>query len=289
MTIKEICTSKTSRNIVLIAILLNAVTLGLETSQYLLGKFGTFLYLCDKIFLAIFTVEIAAKIYAFRTDYFKDPWNLFDFVIVAIAYVPTSGPLTVFRSLRILRVLLVISFLPRLRLIVQSLLYALPGIGWISLLMIIIFYIFAVMATKLFGSAFPEWFGDLGESFFTLFQIMTLESWAMGLVRPISQQFPYAFLFFVPFVLISSFVVLNVFIAIIVNGMSDTRKILENTFETDTNDNFQDMNGNISAEHEVNKLKMEFAHLRENLTRIEQHLNLMAEKTVKEQQTRKTR
>lgn len=123
------------------------------------------------------------------------------------------------RSLLILKVLLLISFLPKLRIIVQFLILPLPNIDWISLLLILIFYVFAVIATTLFGSSFESWLGILGDSFFTLFQIMTLESWAMGIVRPICEIYPYAWLFFIPFVLISTFVILNVLITVIVNGM----------------------------------------------------------------------
>ena len=133
------------------------------------------------------------------------------------------GWLTVLRSMRVLRVLRLISGIPRLRVIVQSLLLSLPSIGWISLLMLVLFYTFAVMATKLFGAAFPEWFGSLGATFFTLFQVMTLESWAMGIARPVMEAFPYAYLFFIPYVLLSAFIVLNVFIAIIIGGMDDAR------------------------------------------------------------------
>ena len=149
--------------------------------------------------------------------------NIFDFIIVGISFVPSVGWLTVLRSMRVLRVLRLISGLPRLRLIVQSLLLSLPSIGWITLLMLVIFYTFAVMATKLFGPTFPDWFGTIGATFFTLFQIMTLESWAMGIARPVMEAFPHAYLFFVPYVLLSAFIILNAFIAIIISGMNDAR------------------------------------------------------------------
>ena len=109
--------------------------------------------------------------------------------------------------------------LPRLRFIVEALLHAVPGISSIAGLMLLLFYVFAVMATGLFGEAFPQWFGSIGASMYTLFQIMTLESWSMGIVRPVMEQYPYAWLFFVPFILIATFTMLNLFIGIIVDTM----------------------------------------------------------------------
>jgi voltage-gated sodium channel len=118
-------------------------------------------------------------------------------------------------------VLRLVTRLPKLKVIVESVLYSLPSIGWISLLLLIIFYIFSVLVTTLFGSSFEDWFGSIGASLYTLFQILTLESWSMGIVRPVMEEFPYAFMIFVPFILITSFIVLNVFIGVIVNSMSE--------------------------------------------------------------------
>ena len=98
---------------------------------------------------------------------------------------------------------------------------AVPGIGAIAGLMGILFYVGAVMATTLFGERFPEWFGSLGKSLYTLFQVMTLESWSMGIVRPVMEAYPNAWLFFVPFILVSAFVMLNLFVAVIVDTMSN--------------------------------------------------------------------
>ena len=208
---------------ILFVICINAITLGLETSTELVKATGPLLEIADNIALAIFVVELVCKILALGTKFFKDAWNIFDFIIVGISFVPSVGWLTVLRSMRVLRVLRLISGLPRLRLIVQSLLLSLPSIGWITLLMLVIFYTFAVMATKLFGPTFPDWFGTIGATFFTLFQIMTLESWAMGIARPVMEAFPHAYLFFVPYVLLSAFIILNAFIAIIISGMNDAR------------------------------------------------------------------
>ncbi len=215
--------SSKAQNFIIGLILLNAVTLGMSTSAYMRENFGTALNIFENVALAIYTVELGLKVLALRQKFFKSSWNLFDLFIVAIAYVPAVGPLSVLRSLRVLRVMRLITAIPRLRAIVRSLALSLPSIGWISFLLFLVFYIFAVMATLLFGKVFPDWFSTLGESYYTLFQVLTLESWSMGIVRPVMEKFPYAWLFFVPFILLTSFVVLNVFIAVIVGAMSDVR------------------------------------------------------------------
>jgi voltage-gated sodium channel len=200
-------------------IVINAVTLGLETSPAVMSRAGSLLLMLDQLILGVFVVEISAKLYAYRARFFRDPWNVFDFLIVAIALVPASGPLAVLRALRILRVLRLISMVPRLRFVVESLLHAIPGIASIAALLVLLYYVFAVMATGLFGSDHPAWFGTLGKSMYTLFQIMTLESWSMGIARPVMETHPYAWLFFIPFILVATFTMLNLFIAIIVNTM----------------------------------------------------------------------
>lgn len=207
------------QKIIIALILINAVTLGMETSPTLMAQFGTLLHLLDRLILSVFVVEIAIKLTAFGWRFFRNPWNVFDFIIVGIALVPASGPLAVLRALRVLRVLRLISMMPRLRLVVEALLLAVPGILSIAGLMLLLFYVAAVMATGLFGAQFPEWFGNIGASMYTLFQVMTLESWSMGIVRPVMEAYPYAWIFFIPFILIATFTMLNLFIAIIVNTM----------------------------------------------------------------------
>lgn len=164
------------------------------------------------------------KLAAFGPRFFRSGWNVFDFLIVAISLTPASGPLAILRSLRILRVLRLLSSVKRLRMLVESLMQALPGIGWTAALLLMMFYIFAVMGTELFGEAFPQWFGSLGASIYSLFQIMTLESWSMGIARPVMEVYPLAWIFFVPFILISSFMVLNLFIAIIVSATQEVHE-----------------------------------------------------------------
>ncbi|TCH98843.1 ion transporter [Roseococcus sp. SYP-B2431] len=204
-------------------ILLNAVSLGLETSEATMARIGPELELLDDILLWLFTAELGLRIYAFRGRFFRDPWGLFDLVVVGIAWLPGSGPLSVLRALRVLRVLRLISVVPSLRHVVEAMLGALPGMGSIVLLMALIFYVFAVMATKLFGAAMPEQFGSLGGSLFTLFQLMTLDDWA-NIVKPAMEAVPYALVFFLPFIILSTFVVLNLFIGVIVDSIQTLRE-----------------------------------------------------------------
>jgi voltage-gated sodium channel len=206
---------------ILVVIAVNAVVLGLETSADLMGEMGSLLVTLDHIALTIFVVEILIKLFAHRLAYFRDPWNLFDFTIVSIALLPANEGLGVLRALRVLRAFRLISMVPKMRLVVQAFLKAIPGMGSIMLLMILVFYVFAVMATHLFGGAFEAWFGSVGKSLYSLFQIMTLESWSMGIVRPVMQEFPFAWAFFIPFILVTTFAVLNLFVAIVVNSMQE--------------------------------------------------------------------
>jgi voltage-gated sodium channel len=207
------------QSLILWVIVLNAITLGLETSPAVMRQAGDLLHVIDRLILTIFVVEIVLKLYAERGRFFGSGWNVFDFLIVAIALVPDTGAFAVLRTLRVLRLLRLVNKLPRLRRIVESMLRAIPSIGWLSLLLMLIFYIFAVMGTTLFGAAFPDWFGSLGASLYTLFQVMTLESWSMGIARPVMEQFPAAPLFFIPFILIATYSMLNLFIAVVVSTM----------------------------------------------------------------------
>lgn len=204
---------------ILALILVNAVILGLETSPALMAAWGPALLALDKAILAVFVVEIAARLYVHRGAFFRDPWSVFDFAVVAIALVPASGPFAVLRALRVLRVLRVLTIVPSMRRVVGGLLAAIPGLGSIAAVLALIFYVFAVIATKLFGASFPDWFGTIGRSLYTLFQVMTLESWSMGISRPVMDVYPYAWLFFIPFILIATFTMLNLFIGIIVSAM----------------------------------------------------------------------
>lgn len=210
---------------VLIAlILLNALVLGLESYPDLASRWGGILALIDRIILAVFVLEIGVRIAAHRLAFFRDPWSVFDFVVVGIALIPASGPFSVLRALRVLRVMRLISMVPSMRRVATGLLTAIPGLVSVVGIIAVILYVSAVMATKLFGAQFPQWFGTLGESAYTLFQIMTLESWSMTIARPVMEVFPYAWMFFVVYILVSTFTMLNLFIAVVVNAMQQEQR-----------------------------------------------------------------
>ncbi|MGO1119574.1 ion transporter [Rhodovibrionaceae bacterium A322] len=215
----DLITNRRFQLAVTLLIVINAITLGLETSASMMASHGDLLLALDKGILAIFVLELALKIFVYGRNFHRDPWNLFDFIVVGVALIPAAGPLSVLRAFRILRVMRLVSVVPSMRRVVTALLGAIPGMGSVVALLGLLFYVFSVIATKLYGATFPDWFGSIGESAYSLFQIMTLESWSMGIVRPVMEAFPFAWVFFVPFILITSFAVLNLFIAIIVNAM----------------------------------------------------------------------
>lgn len=204
-------------------IILNSITLGLETDSEMMANYGKLLTAIDKIILVAFSFELSMKIYAKGIHFFRFGWNIFDFVIVFISWIPASGPLSILRALRILRVFRLFSVVPQMRKVVAALLHSLPGMFSVAMILVLIFYVCAVLSTSIFGHHpdvnMHEWFGSISRSLYTLFQVMTLESWSMGIVRPTMLIFPHAWVFFVPFIIITSFAVLNLFIGIIVDAM----------------------------------------------------------------------
>lgn len=200
-------------------IIFNAITLGLSTSTWVDERFGGLLATVDRIVITIFVIEIALKLYAYGWRFFTSVWNIFDLAIVSIGLAPNAESLSALRGLRVIRALRLLSVMPQMRAVIQALLDALPGMGAVILMLGIVYYIFGVMATMLYRANFPEWFGSIGASVYSLFQIMTLESWSMGIVRPVMQEHPWAWAFFVPFIIVTAFSVLNLFIGLLVNTM----------------------------------------------------------------------
>jgi voltage-gated sodium channel len=217
--LRRIIDDARTERIIMALIIVNAVTLGLETSQTVMARWGGVLHVLDQAILAVFVVELAGRMILQRGRFFRDGWNIFDFVVVAISLVPATEAFTVLRALRVLRLLRLITVVPSLRRVVGGLIGALPGMGSIVLLIGLIYYVCAVMAVNLFGEDFPNLFGSLPASLFTLFTIMTLEGWVDGVVKPIMEKYPYAWLFFIPFIIGTTFTILNLFIGIIVNAM----------------------------------------------------------------------
>lgn len=223
-------------NFILGVILFNAILMGMETSPTLMATMGGVIHVLDTLCLVIFVVELLAKLATQGPRFFRSGWNIFDAIIIGIALLPDSKGLSVLRGLRVLRVLRVVSIAPSLRRVVEGLLKALPGMASVFLLMGILFYIAAVMATQLYGQQFPDRFGDLAGSALTLFQVMTMEGWADGVVRPVMELHPYAWLFFIPFIFATSFAVMNLLVGLIVNSMQEVAEADMKKFEVDQHD-----------------------------------------------------
>ncbi len=207
-----------------VVIAVNAITLGLETWPRAMAAAGPVINTLDRVALTIFVIEIALKLVAHGPRFFRNGWNVFDFIIVACALVPDNQAFAALRALRILRAMRLLSVVPRMRAVVEGLLGAVPGMGAIVAVLALMFYVASVMATKMYGEAFPDLFGSVGASMFTLFQVMTLEGWSDGIVRPVMLEHPWAWLFFIPFIIVTSFAVLNLFIGLIVNAMQDAHE-----------------------------------------------------------------
>lgn len=217
--VRDVLRSRGFGNAIMALIVLNAITLGMQTDAELMASYGAVLTRFDEFAIGVFTIEVLLKLVLLPRSSVRDPWFWFDFTVVAVCYIPSQGPLSVLRALRLFRVLRLINFLPSLKRTVQGLLGAIPGMGSVVLLLALVFYVAAVMATELYGGTHPEYFGSLGASLYSLFQIMTLESWSHGIVRPVLTEHPYAWGFFVPFIVVTSFSVLNMFIGVIVSSI----------------------------------------------------------------------
>jgi voltage-gated sodium channel len=246
-------------------IFINAVILGLETSKSVMASFGRLLEILDHVILAVFVVEIAARMVVHRLAFFRDPWSVFDFLVVGIALVPATETFSVLRALRILRVLRLITAIPTLKRVVAGLLASLPGMTSIVFLIALLYYVFAVMGTKLFGESNPELFGSLGSALFTLFTVMTLEGWVDGVTKPIMENHPYAWLFFFTYIVVTTFMVLNLFIGVVVNAMQAEATKAEAAEREAEREMIQEEAAPILAE--VKRLREEVAELRAELAR----------------------
>ncbi len=259
--IKQLVESRWFHNFVISVILINGVVLGIETVKGLDARVMSVLEWIDRLCLLIFVVELMLKLWVYRLSFFKQGWNVFDFVIVAVALVPATDELSILRAFRIFRVLRLVTTVDSIRRVVAGMLIAIPGVGSVGGLLVIFFYIGAVISTTLFGEAFPQWFGNLGRSMYTLFQIMTLESWSMGIVRPVMEHYPYAWIFFIPFITVTTFTVLNLFIGIIVDAIATVKE--------------QD---NSSRHHQISS-KEDIDLIRDDLSELKMQLNELISKT----------
>ena len=255
--IKNTVESRWFQNFIINIILINGAVLGIQTIEGLTPSSMLILDMVDKICLTIFVVELSMKLIIYRTSFFKRGWNIFDLIIVGISLIPASGQLSILRALRILRLLRLITTVDSIRRVVSGMLIAIPGVGSVGALLLIFFYIGAVISTTLFGDLFPQWFGNLGRSMYSLFQIMTLESWSMGIVRPVMEAFPYAWIFFIPFIMVTTFMVLNLFIGIIVDAIATVK-------EQDNVDEQQQF----SSKQDIDQLRQDIAVLQNQLDQL---------------------
>lgn len=206
-------------------ILFNSALLGLGTSSELKESFGSLINALDALCLAIFTAELALRLACYRLEFFTNSerwWNIFDFLIVAVSLFAMQY--SVLRTLRILRILRLISSVPAMRVVIDAVLRTIPAMLSISALLSIFYYVYGVLCVEFFGQKFPEWFGTLPKALYTLFQIMTLESWSMGIVRPVMEVYPYAWLVFVSYIVIVGMIALNLIVGVIVNSLNEISK-----------------------------------------------------------------
>ncbi len=212
------------QNFIIFLIMLNALFMGLETFPWWTDALGQLVQIIDVCFITVFLVEILLRLYAHGLVFFKSGWNIFDFVIVAFSLIPGNGVFSCFRVMRALRIFRTARLFARignLRIIVTAMLKALPNLVWLLVLLFIFFYIFAVLTTTLFGKMAPEKFGDIFVSFYSLFSLMTMEGW-QDIVETVKS--PYSKVVFIPFMLISSYIFLNLVVGIIVAAMEDIVK-----------------------------------------------------------------
>lgn len=267
----KIVYSKIVQGFVTICILLNSIQLGLETTSWWNSMMGKISTTVDHVFIWIFAAEIVLKLLSDKHRFFFKGWNIFDFLVVAISFVPGNGAFSVLRTFRIFRTLRLLNKFQRLRVITESLFASIPSIGWICLLLSIWFYICSVIATNLFGGKFPEWFGSIFRSMYSLFQIMTLESWSMGIVRPVMKEFPLAWMLFVPFIIFATYTVMNLFIGILVSAISEVQEAKKSECDCDSAEGEEEsVEKRILAElkmmhSEIQELKTENAALKSSL------------------------
>ena len=269
--LKKVVDGKVFQGIILFVIIFNAAIMGVETIKGLSeGAIGA-LALINTICLWIFIAEIIIKFLAYGLDYFKDPWNWFDMIIVAVSMLSGLSFMSAFRAVRVFRVLKslkalrgtkLIGHVRHLQVIIGAIVKSIPSILWTGILLLLIYYIFALIGVNLFGEAFYDWFGTIGKAMYTLFQVMTLESWSMGISRPVMEVFPYAWAYFVPFVLLSSFVVMNVVVGIVVNAISEVTA--ENNAEN-AEEKAEDPASNEELIKEIRSLKDQLNRLESSL------------------------
>ena len=269
---KRIVKSRSFRSSIIAVILVAAVLAGVETSAVMLAQHGALLHALDTIVLAIFIAEIVLKLAAHGRrplDYFRDGWNIFDFTVVVLCILPVAGPFaSVLRLVRTLRLLRLVTSLPKLQLLVGALIKSLSSMGYVGLLLALVFYIYAVTGVHLFGKVSPEYFGSLRAALLSLFQMITLDDWRTMYEGAKSAAPLAATVYFVTFILLGTMIMLNLFIGIVMNSMAEMHDELDEEKKA-TRDNFQ--NGSVLGD--MAALDKQLATLRTQLDALRSKLS----------------
>ena len=277
------------KNAITITILFAGVLIGIETYLDFASEHKSVLHFLDQLILLIFIVEIIVKILAEGTKpwrYFMDSWNIFDFVIVAAVFMPFGGSsIAILRLLRLLRVLKLVRALPKLQLLVNALLRSIPSMGYVSLLLLLLFYIYAVAAVTFFGENDPVHFSDLQTAMLSLFRVVTLEDWTdimyinmygcadygyAGIMEKCTNSKAYplgAALFFVSFVLFGTMIILNLFIGVIMTGMEEAKKSIDEENIKMDKESIQE-EGKLAESIDVDGLKKEIKTLQQMIVNL---------------------
>jgi len=271
---QRLVTSAAFQRAILVLILLAGLLVGLETHAGIVARFGDLLQIVDRTVLLLFVVELVFRIGAWGAQpwrFFRDPWNVFDFAIVAVCVLPLQSEYAaVLRLARVLRVLRLITAVPRLQLLVNALLRSLPSMTYVALLLCVLFYVYAVIGVGLFGRADPAHFGSLGASALALFQIVTLEGWAEIMREQLASGASptLTITFFVSFILLGTMITLNLLIGVIVTGMDEARQDMED----DERERHRAATGAPSPVDDVTALRRQVDELQKSLTALQRRL-----------------
>ena len=230
------------RGVVVMAILLNAAALGLATEPGISAWSSRTLFWIDEICILVLALEVLGRIAVWRGRFFRSGWNLFDFGVVAVSLIPADSFFSVLLTLRVLLMLRLVSEMPEMRRVVQALLNSAPGMTAVTGLLSLLIYVSAVLGCDLFGARFPLYFGTVGTSLFSMFQVMTLEGWSENIARPVMAVYPWAWTFFIAFIVLVTMAVLNLFVGGVVNSIQSA--------------------GNVASEQELAALRRDVAELK---------------------------
>ncbi len=270
---KRVADSSRFQLFILGVIVANAVVLGLETYDSIDSEYGGFLEALNDAFLGIFVIEIAIRIAAHGRrpqDYFKSGWNVFDFVVIGGALLPgLRQNATILRLLRLLRIVRVVSIFPDLRLLIRGMATSLPPIGSMAMLTSLLIYIYGILGWILFAETDPEHWNDIGEAMLSLFVVLTLESWP-DIMGSVIDAHPWAWIYFVSYVLIASFLLINMVIAILINSLEEVRTMEAIDERLNRRRDEREADGELDGKAAAERL----TRIREALDELEEELHL---------------